>query len=107
MVEMNLEKGLVSLRNSLKHIKSLLAWEQLKESETSYHHATFPTYDPTETDLRNECSFFLSKSTEIHRILNNGKINVSKTKRKEIKRELAKIEREFRSLNLQRRFSRF
>lgn len=108
MVKMNLEEALASLRNSLRQIKSLLAWEQLKHSEAKSDQSPgFKMYDPTEADLRNEYSFFLSKSTEIHRILNNSKTNVSKSKRKEMKRELAKIEREFHSLNLQHRFSAF
>jgi len=69
MVKMNLEEALASLRNSLRQIKSLLAWERLKKSEKRPRRCvTFAMYDSTEADLRNEYSFFLSKSAEIHRI---------------------------------------
>lgn len=105
---MNLDEALASLRNSLKHIKSLLVWEQLKHGEAKVDEPpTFRIYDPTKTDLRNEYSFFLSKSIEIHRILNDGKTNLSKAKRQKAKRELARIEQEFHSLNLRRRLSGF
>ncbi len=61
MTEMDLQAGLRSLRTSLRQIKSLMAWEQLKQAEAKPGEPpTFQAYDPTETDLKNEYSFFLS-----------------------------------------------
>ena len=103
MVEADLEAGLRSLRKSLEQIKALLAWEQLKQSETRPGHSPMLALDNSlETDLRNEYSFFLFTSVQMHSILNSDG-GISKVKLQRIKQELAKIERQLYSLDLQRR----
>lgn len=104
MVDADLEAGLRSLRKSIEQIKALLAWEQLKQSEARPGHSPMLALDNSlEADLRNEYSFFLFTSVQMHSILNSGAAGVSRVKLQRIKRELAKIERQLYSLDLQRR----
>jgi len=101
----DLEAGLKKLKQSLRQIKALLAWEELKRSEAMPNQPpAFTLTDSTETDLRNEYSSFLSTSVRVHSILNDNTTKVTKTKRQKIKVELIKTERQFNSLNLQQRF---
>jgi hypothetical protein len=100
-----LEAGLRSLRNSLAEIKAFLAWEQLKQAET--RPGTPPAFricDPTENELRNEYSLFLSTSVQMHSILKDDSLTISETKRQDINRQLTTIERQFHGLNLHQRF---
>ena len=104
MVDADLEAGLRSLRKSLEQIKALLAWEQLKQSEARPGHSPMLAFDNSvETDLRNEYSFFLFTSVQMHNILNSGTAGISKVKIQRIKQELEKIERQLYSLDLQHR----
>lgn len=104
MVEADLEAGLRSLRKSLEQIKALLAWEQLKQSEARPGHPSLLALDNSlETDLRNEYSFFLFTSVQMHSVLNSGGIGTSKVKFQRIKQELARIEHQLYSLDLHRR----
>ena len=104
MEGVDLEAGLRSLRQSLKQIRSLLTWEQLRQSETRPDRQfSFQMYDPTETDLRNEYSFFLSISFQMHKILNDNTINLE-AERDSIKGQLIKIEQQVQDLNLHQRF---
>ena len=104
MEGVDLEAGLRSLRQSLKNIRSLLAWEQLRQSETrSNRQFSFQIYDPVETDLRNENSYFLSTSVQMHSILNDNTIKV-KVDSDSIKKQLMKIEQQMHCLNLHQRF---
>lgn len=106
MADADLEAGLKSLRKSLQQLKSLIAWEQLKQSEARPGQPlSFQIHDSVETDLRNEYSFFLFTSLQMHRILNRDTPGVSVTKQQHIKEELTKIERRLNSLNLSKRFS--
>jgi len=92
------------LRQSLKQIRSLLAWEQLKQSETKpSRQFSFQIYDPIETDLRNEYSFFLSISVQLHSILNDNTLKLKETERQSIKMQLMKIEQQVHGLNLHQR----
>jgi hypothetical protein len=96
MEEADLEAGLRSLRKSLRQIKALLAWEQLKQAEAKPGQPpTFTLTDSIETDLRNEYSFFLFTSVQIHDILNRSTVDIAKAKCQHIKKELAKIESQF------------
>jgi hypothetical protein len=105
MAQMNLEAGLRSLRESLRQMKALLAWEQLKKAESRPGQApAFTVYDPTETDLRNEYSFFLSTSVQIHHLLNDSTINIPAAKREAFRLRLARIDQEMNSLDLHQRF---
>jgi hypothetical protein len=105
MAEVDLQAVMRSLRASLRQIKSLMAWEQLKQSEARPDQP--PAYqisDPTETDLRNEYSFFLSASTQMHNMLNDSAGVVSKAKLQHLEIQLAKVEQQLHNLNLHRRF---
>ena len=105
MAEIDLEAGLKSLRESLRSIKGLLAWEELKQSEARPGQLpAFQMNDLTETDLRNEYSFFLSTSLQMHIILNDNAFTIQETKRQCIKKQLAKIEQQVYALNLHQRF---
>ena len=104
MAEVDLEAGLRSLRHSLQQIRSLLAWEQLKQSEVRpSRQFSFQIYDPTETDLRNEYSFFISISVQMHSILNDSSLNIKEAERHSIKMQLMKIEQQVHGLNLHQR----
>jgi len=106
MAEADLEAGLKSLRKSLRQIKTLLAWEQLKQSEARPSQPpSFTLNDLIETDLRNEYSFFLATTLQIHSILNGSAVGIPKAKCQHIKKELIKTERQLYGLNLPQRFS--
>jgi len=105
MADVDLEAGLRSLRQSLRQIRSLLAWEQLKQSEARPNwQFSFQIYDPIETDLRNEYSFFLSISVQMHSILNDSSLNIKEPELHSIKEKLMKIEQQVQGLNLHQRF---
>ena len=108
MAEPDLKAGLRSLRNSLRQIKALMAWEQLKQSEAKPGQPpSFTFNDFIETDLRNEYSFFSSMSVQIHSILNSDSPAVQEAEHQSIKRQLFKIEQEAYGLNLKKRFYRY
>jgi len=97
----NFEAGLRSLRNSLQQIKELLAWQQLQEAESRPHEPPgFRIADSVETDLRNEYSFFLSTAIQIHGVLNDTSVTIPETKLQSIRSQLARIEQQLYSLNL-------
>ena len=106
MIEPDLQAGLRSLRESLQQIKALLAWQQLKQSEAKPDQTPgFTILDNSvQTDLRNEYSFFLSISMQIHNILNDNTADISNVQRQLIKQQLARIEQQLYSLGLQERF---
>jgi len=74
MVDIDLEAAVKKLKQSLRQIQALLAWEELKRSEAMpAQPQAFTLNDSTETDLRNEYSSFLSTSVRVHSILNDNK----------------------------------
>ena len=107
MTEADLEAGLQSLRKSLKQIKALLAWEELKQSEIKPGQPpTFRFDDNVEIDLRNEYSFFLYTSIQMHRIIADGTVNMPEAERQYIRQQLIKLEHKLHNLDLQQRFCR-
>ena len=102
MAEPDFEAGLRSLRKSLQQIKTLLAWEQLQEVESRPHEPPGFTLsdDSVETDLRNEYSFFLATALQIHGVLNDTSLIMPEEKRQSIRSQLARIEQQLYSLNL-------
>jgi len=107
MAEPDLKAGLRSLRESIKQIRALLAWEELKQSEAKPGQPpSFAIDDFIDTDLRNEYSFFVSISMQIHNILNSDSSPSPKTEHQSIERQLSKIEQEAYGLNLNKRFYR-
>ena len=104
MEDIDLQAGLRSLSQSLRQMKALLAWRQLKQSEAQPDQPpSFQIYDPTETDLRNEYSLFLSTSIQIHGALREHGASMPKPVRDTLQRALAKLEQEAHQLNLHRR----
>ena len=86
-------------------MKSFLAWEQLKQSEQKPGQPpAFEVHDPTETDLKNEFSFFLTSLTAMHESLDANPKTVSENKKRVLKHELLKLEQAVSALNLHRRF---
>jgi len=104
MAEADLEAGLQSLRQSLRQIKALLAWQDLKHSQGQPDQPPgFRMADSVEADLRNEYSFFLATSMQIRSILNDGSYAIPEEKRQRIKIQLARIEQQLCRLDLNRR----
>jgi hypothetical protein len=104
MTEVDLEAGLKSMRKSLRQMKALLAWEQLKLAEAKSHQPpAFKINDPIEEDLKSEYSFFLSTSVQMHSILNDDLFTIKKTEHQNISKQLAKIEQQVYGLNLHQR----
>ena len=70
MEDIDLQASLRCLNASLRRMRDLLAWGQLKHSEMRPGQPpSFQIYDPTATDLRNEYSFFVSNSLQMHAVL--------------------------------------
>jgi len=102
--DMNLQAGLRSLQASLRQIRSLLAWEQLRQSERRPGQPpSFQMHDPLEVDLRNEYSFFLSISTEMHALLNQPDVSITEHVRAKLKQSLAKLDQQIYQFDLHRR----
>ena len=101
MREPDLQAGLRSLRESLRQIKALLAWQQLKQAETNPDQPPgFRIADSVERDLRNEHSFFLATALQLHGVLNDSSLTIPEAKRQSIRSQLARIEQQLYSLNL-------
>ena len=108
MDEADLKAGLRSLRKSLRQIKALVAWEQLKQAEARPGQPPgFRITDPIETDLKNEYSFFLSVSVQMRGILIDDSSTTQEKEQESIKRQLSKIEQEVSDLNLNEHFYRY
>jgi len=104
MAQPDLQAGIRSLRESLRQIQALLAWQHLKQAETKPGQpSSFVLTDSVESDLRNEYSFFLFTSMQIHSVLNDNTAGLSNVRRQQVKQQLAKIESQLYSLNLQKR----
>ena len=106
MEKADLEAGLRRLRQSLVQMKALLAWNQLKQSEsrTAGQPPSFTINDPTETDLRNEYSSYLFTMVQLHHLLNDGINNLSEPEKQWIQHQLTRIEQEANRLNLHKLF---
>jgi len=88
-------------------MKDLLAWASLKRAEARPGlPPPFQIQDPTETDLRNEYSFFLFTSVQIHALLDQGDASTSEAAREAIRKTLAQLEQQVYQLDLHRRDGR-
>ena len=104
MEHIDLQAGLRGLNDSLRRMKDLLAWGQLKQQEARPGEPpSFQMYDPTATDLRNAYSHFLSTSVQIHGVLRECSASIPAPLRETLQRKLAKLEQEAHQLNLQQR----
>ena len=66
---------LENLKQSLTRLKTLLAWQQLKESEQNPNQPpAFMMYDPTKIDLRNEYSRFESINVQLQEVFTSSKV---------------------------------
>lgn len=97
--------GLRGLRNSLDKMRSLLAWDQLRQSEMQNTQSVVTVMaDPTEGDLRNEYSSFLFSLAQVRNLLHSGAAVLPSKVCEEIKLQLGKLYHELRRLNLEQRF---
>jgi uncharacterized protein YceH (UPF0502 family) len=104
METIDLQAGLRSLNASLRRMRDLLAWGQLKQQEARRGEPpSFQIYDPTATDLRNEYSHFLSTSIQIHGALHEHRAAVPAPVHETLQRRLAELEQEAHQLNLHQR----
>ena len=104
MEDIDLHAGLRSLNESLRRMKGLLAWGQLKQSEARRGQPpSFQIHDPTETDLRNEYSHFLSTSIQIRNALREHRASISEPAREMLRKKLAMLAQEAHQLNLHQR----
>lgn len=104
MEHTDLQADLRSLTESLRRMQGLLAWRRLKQHEARPGQPpSFAMYDPTETDLSNEHSFFLSTATRMHAALNQLDHRFPKSLHEQLQKELAALEHQVRALNLERR----
>ena len=109
MTEENITARLKNLEDCLEKIKTLLAWQQLKQAESRPGEPpAFILADSTEGDLKNQYSWFTAKAVELHSLLNDpSRITLSKNNCSEFKRQLLNLETQVYQLNLGQRFIKF
>jgi len=104
MTELDVDRKLQTLRESLGRIKALLAWERLKRFEAkSSRPWAFQIHDPTTEELKDEYSFFLALTLNTYAVLDHSSC-VPPDVRKNAGRQLADIEWQLHLLHLERRF---
>ena len=98
IIKVNLQK----LQNTLNEIKTLLAWEDLKHSETIPGQPPgFTVADTTRQDIQEQYSRFLAIRMQIRGILNNTVgSSLTKSKQATFRQELTRLEDQFKSFNL-------
>jgi len=105
MEHTDLQVGLRDLSESLRRMRALLAWSQLKQQEARPGEPpSFQIYDPTATDLGNEYSLFLSTSIQIRNALREHRASISEPAREMLRKKLAMLEQEAHQLNVCRRW---
>ena len=93
MAEAGLEAGLKRLKELLKQMKALLAWQRFKLCEAEQRPIMNIRFnDMTYMDLMDRYSSFLTVSTQIHRILDENNAKISKAEQGRIKSELLTME---------------
>jgi len=93
MAEAELEAGLKRLKELLKQMKALLAWQRFKLCEAKQRPIMNIRFnDMTYMDLMDRYSSFLTVSTQIHRILDENNAKISKAGQGRIKSELLTME---------------
>ena len=105
MTELDIERRLQNLRESLGRIKALLAWERLKRSEAdSGQPWVFQIHDSTAEELKNEYAFFVAALLNLYSVLNDRSFPIPKAVRRDVERQLADLEWQVDVLQLDRRF---
>ena len=109
MTEINITETLEKLEQSLKKMKTLLAWEQLKLAEQRPEdNPQFIGQDSLWNDLRNHYLFFLARSFDLHgQLINAADSVMPEVERTAYWRKLRDLEGEFRQLRLKERFERY
>ena len=101
MNECNIKAGLLSLRESLKRIQDLSAWQQLKQAEERPGQVPgFAWHDPVAVDLRDEYSFFLKTSLELHTCLQENKGALPLIQRRRLQEKLLALDKQVRAMHL-------
>ena len=100
-----LQRELPRLHESLRKIKALVAWEQLKRFEAQPRRIwAFQRHDPTGDEIKNEYTFFVAGLARIRSVLEDHSFHISQAVREGIRRQLAHYERQVHALDLHRRF---
>lgn len=95
---------LEEFKSSLKQIKSLVAWQELKNSErNSNYPPAFVMHDPTKIDLNNEYSRIIAISFKLDGLLNNYRVRTLTIVR--TRREYFRLKQELNALNVPSRIS--
>ena len=93
MAEAGLEAGVQSLKQLLKQMKAMLAWQRFKLSEAKQRPIMNITFnDTTNMDLIDRYSSFFAISTQIHRFLDQDNAKISKAEKSRVKSELLTME---------------
>ena len=90
-----IEEHLTDLKKSLETLSSLTAWRSLKfEERRAGEPPAFQMYDPTETEIKRQFTFFLMTLLESRAAL----MKLPSSKRQGAKSELSDLETEFNRL---------
>jgi len=93
MTETVLLARLKTLQHILEEMKALLAWQQLKTTETRQRPSTSIRFNnTTQQDLLDKYSLFHSISMRIRSILDDSNTNITRKQRACIKSQLTKFE---------------
>lgn len=94
-----LDAGLKSLQQIVQEMKTLLSWQKLKIGEIRQRPVSGIIFsDTTSMDLMDKYSAFMSTSMQMHEMLNDNTLKISKSRQKCIKSKLMKIECQVRYL---------
>jgi len=106
MKEANIEAGLRQLSESLRRIRSLVAWAELLKAEARPHTPPSMRIDHgIEADLRVQVGLFMKTSMDLREVLlEAGKEGVPEEALSRWKKRLLKLEAEFSKLDLSDRF---
>ena len=106
---MQIGGALQQLENTLAELKSLLAWEELKQAEARPGDPPgFIIADTVQEDIKNTYSCFLARHLELkHAVFHLNDKELSLRKKQTFQRKLANLEKQFRQLNLTQRFIKF
>ena len=109
MTEMQINSALQQLEKDLADLKSLLAWEELKQTEARPGEPPgFTIGDTVGEDIKNSYSSFLAHHLELkHTFCNLNNNTISLHKKQTFQRKLAELEKQFRQINLTTRFIKF
>lgn len=104
-MDKSIANGLEELRESIKRMRSILAWDQLKRSEARMGDFSILTvYDHTRAELRNEYCLFTAKVEIVNTLISEAAINMPGENCSIFKQQLLELQREARNLDLPEQF---